>query len=434
MSPDEPAAPTRARYTVVAFTLALVALAYLDRICISTTAPAIKSELGLSDSEMGWVFSAFTFAYALFEVPSGWLADRFGARLTLARIVVWWSAMTAATGLTVGFHSLVAVRFLFGMGEAGALPATARAYSRWLPHAERGRAFGLAIMTGALGGALTQPLVVLLLGVMTWRHTFAAFGALGLVWAGAWWVWFRDDPAEHRAVGAEELREITGGGAVSRPLEAVPWSAILRNPSLLALCAMYGCAIYGWYFYITWLPTYLLRVRGFDLRQAGFLSALPLLAIAAGVFAGGAASDRLARRWGARSGRRAPALVGLPLAALAVSAGITTQDAVGSALLLAAAAGLAGLGVAPAWVVSTEIGGVHAGVVSGAMNTIGNLGGALSPIVIGVSLDRWGSWNAPLFSVAILYVAAALCWLRVDPALRLEVGEAPEAELVNPGG
>ncbi len=420
----------RTRHTVVAFTLALVALAYLDRISISTAAPAIKSDLGLSDSQMGLVFSAFTFAYALFEVPSGWFADRFGARLTLTRIVVWWSAMTAATGLTVGFRSLVAVRLLFGMGEAGALPATARAYARWLPRAERGRAFGLAIMTGALGGALTQPLVVLLLAVTTWRHTFAIFGALGLVWAAAWWAWFRDDPAEHRSVTAEELREIAEGGAERRAHEAVPWRAIARNPSLLALCAMYGFAIYGWYFYITWLPSYLLRVRGFDLRQAGFLSALPLLAIAAGVFAGGAISDRLAKRWGARSGRRTPGLIGLPLAALAISAGIKTPDPLGSALLLAAAAGLAALGVAPAWVVTTEIGGVHAGVVSGAMNTIGNLGGSLSPIVIGISLERWGSWQAPLFSVAVFYVAAALCWLRVDPALRLEALDEPQRSLL----
>src|SRR5262245_4784681 len=220
-----PATPTRTRHTVVAFTLALVAVAYLDRIAISTAAPAIKSDLGLSDSQMGLVFSAFTFAYAVFEVPSGWFADRFGARLTLTRIVVWWSAMTAVTGLTVGFRSLAVVRLLFGMGEAGALPATARAYARWLPRAERGRAFGLAIMTGALGGALTQPLVVLLLSVTTWRHTFAIFGALGLVWAAAWWAWFRDDPAEHRSVSAEELREIAEGGAEQRAHEAVPWRA-----------------------------------------------------------------------------------------------------------------------------------------------------------------------------------------------------------------
>ena len=416
---------TRGRHKLVGFTLALVAVAYLDRVCISTAAPAIESDLGLSNSQMGVVFSAFTLAYALFEVPSGWFADRFGARLTLTRIVVWWSAMTAATGLATGFASLVAIRLLFGMGEAGTFPATARAYARWLPQSERGRAFGLAIMTGALGGAVTQPLVVTLLALTSWRHVFAIFGVVGIAWAGAWWRWFRDDPATHPAVNAAELVEIAAGGVAQRERGIVPWSAFARNSSLVALCAMYGSAIYGWYFYITWLPTYLLKARGFDLRQTGFFAALPLVAIAGGVFAGGWLSDRLAARWGARSGRRAPGLVGFPLAALAVAIGISAADPLTSALLLAAAAGMAALGVAPAWVVSTEIGGVHAGVVSGAMNTFGNLGGALSPVIVGVCLERWGSWKAPLFSVAVLYLVAALCWLHVDPNERLESDGGP---------
>ncbi|MBI2962473.1 MAG: MFS transporter [Deltaproteobacteria bacterium] len=426
MQPDPQAAPaatpdppTRARHRLVGFTLALVAVAYLDRVCISTAAPAMKSDLSLGDSQMGIVFSAFTLAYALFEVPSGWFADRFGARLTLTRIVVWWSAMTAATGLVTGFASLVCVRLLFGMGEAGTFPATARAYARWLPESERGRSFGLAIMTGALGGAATQPLVVGLLSITTWRVTFAVFGAVGLLWAAAWWRWFRDDPHQHPAVNDTELREIVAGGGGQRPHGPVPWPALIANRSLLALCGMYGAGIYGWYFYLTWLPTYLLRARGFDLRHTGWLAALPLVAIAAGVFLGGWLSDRLARRVGRRVGRRAPGVVGFPLAALAVAAAVTTADPLSSALLLAAGAGLAALGVAPAWAVSTEIGGAHAGVVTGAMNMFGNLGGALSPLVVGFCLERWGSWQAPLFSVAALYGVAAVCWLLVDPDERV---------------
>ena len=373
-------APTRARHRMVAFILVLVAVAYLDRVCISTAAPAIKAELALTDAEMGVVFSAFTLAYALFEVPSGWLADRFGARGTLTRIVLWWSAMTAATGLAVGFGSLVAIRLLFGLGEAGAFPATARAYARWLPERERGRAFGLAIMMGALGGALTQPLVVWLLERMSWRHAFAVFGTVGLVRAAAWWSWFRDDPAVHPAVDRAELRTIVDGGCDHREAPPVPWAELARNPSLVALCAMYFGVIYGWYFYLTWLPTYLLRARGFDLTHAGWLAALPLLGIAAGVGSGGWVSDRLAARGGSR---RTPALVGLPLAAVAIVLAATTADGFASALFLTAAAALAAFGVAPAWAVATEIGGVHAGVVSGAMNMCGNVGGALSPLVVG---------------------------------------------------
>ena len=445
MSPES---PTRARHRVTAFTLALIAIAYLDRVCIATAAPAMKTDLGLSDVQMGFVFSAFTFAYALFEVPSGWLADRFGARITLTRIVLWWSVMTAATGLATGFVSLLFLRLLFGIGEAGTFPATARVYARWLPCGERGRAFGLAIMTGAFGGAATQPLVVALLATMSWRHVFAIFGAVGLTWAFAWWRWFRDDPRDHPGVNHAELRTIGVGASFDaahiRPAagaadematamsettrtwaahgahDRVPWARLAANRTLLALCCMYTGVIYGWYFYLTWLPTYLLRARGFDMRQVGWLAALPLLAIGVGVCAGGWISDHLTRRWGARAGRRTPGLIGLPLAAVALVIAVVSPSPMHAALLLAAAAGLAALGVAPAWAVCLEIGGEHAGVVTGAMNMFGNLGGAVSPAVIGIALERWSSWQLPLFSVAALYVVSGLCWLAIDPERRID--------------
>ncbi len=410
----ELAAATRARHGVLAFTLALTAVAYLDRVCIATAAPAMKADLHLTDAQMGYVFSAFTLAYAAFEVPSGWLADRFGPRLMLTRIVIWWSVMTALTGAASGFVSLVAVRFLFGVGEAGTFPSMARAYARWLPAPERGRAFGLALMTAALGGAATQPLVVALLSVMPWRHTFPIFGLVGVVWAVTWLWWFRDDPHHHPGVNEGELRLI--GSAPPVPHPAVPWSDLMRNRGMLALCLMYFGAIYGWYFYITWLPTYLLRARGFDLTHAGWLAALPLLSIGAGVLVGGWASDVLARCWGLRAGRRTPGLIGLPLAAVAIVAAALTPTPITAALLLAAAAGLAALGVSPAWAVCLEIGRRHAGVVSGGMNTFGNLGGTLSPVVVGLCLQTWNSWTLPLMTVAACYVGAAVCWLSIDPA------------------
>ncbi len=422
--------PTRARHTMLGFALAAMAVAYLDRICISTAAPAIKSDLGLSDLQMGSVFSAFTLAYALFEVPSGWLADRFGARVTLTRIVLWWSAMTAATGAATGFASLVALRWLFGMGEAGVLPSLTRAFGRWLPLRERGRAFGLTIMAAALGGAATQPIVVWLLGVVSWRHAFPIFACVGLVWAFAWFWWFRDEPCEHAGVNAAELAVI-GCGDAAPEHRRVPWLRLMREPTILALAGMYFGSIYGWYFYLTWLPTYLLRARGFDLHAVGWLAMLPLLGIAAGSLGGGAVSDLLVRRFGVR-GLRLPGLIGLPLAALAVLGAIETGEPRTAALCLAAAAGLAALGVAPAWSVCLAVGGRHAGVVSGAMNTFGNLGGFASPLAVGWSLDAIGSWNAPLYSMVALYTIAALCWLGIDPAVRIDLDADRVAELVVP--
>jgi MFS family permease len=410
-------APTRVRHKVVWFTLGMIAIAYLDRVCISIAAPAIKSDLALSDTQMGLVFSAFTLSYAIFEIPSGWFADRFGARVALTRIVVWWSTMTVATGFASGFASLFAVRLLFGVGEAGAFPATARVYAHWLPARLRGRLFGLLIMAAALSGAITQPLVVVLVSRFGWRATFAVFGSIGFLWAAAWWLWFRDDPHLHRGVNVAERELIGAGGAATGGHEPVPWRALAHNRALIALCGMYFGAIYGWYFYLTWLPTYLLRARGFDLAQVGWLAALPLLAIAVGVYLGGWACDRLTPRYGLRVAARSPGLFGFPLAACAAVGAALASEPIHAALLLAAAAGLAGLGIAPAWTVCVEIGGPHAGVVSGAMNMFGNLGGTLSPVAVGLSMDRLGSWNAPLFSIAALYLVAAVCWLAVDPVV-----------------
>jgi ACS family glucarate transporter-like MFS transporter len=406
--------PTGARKRVVAFTLALVAIAYLDRVCISTAAPTIRAELGLDQTQMGLVFSVFTFTYGLFEMPSGWFADRFGARKALVRIVVFWSVMTAVTGAVVGFASLLLARLFFGMGEAGAFPATARAYSRWLPDGERSRAFGIAIMTGALGGALTQPLVVWLLPVVGWRGAFALFGIVGLVWSALFWWYFRDEPRDHRGVNAAELAVI---GAPSAPLThgAVPFGALVRNRTVVALCLMYAGTIYGWYFYLTWLPTYLVEGRRFDLKATGWLSAGPLVGIACGVFSGGLLGDWLPTRFGARNGWRIPGLVGLPTAACAVVGAVATASPMLSAILLSLAAMFAALGVAPAWTLCIEIGGVHAGIVSGTMNMFGNLGGAAVSLVVGFGLQRLHSWQWPLYSIAAFYLASAVSWLWVDP-------------------
>ncbi len=422
--------PSRARYGVLAFALAAMAVAYLDRVAISTAAPAMQADLGLTDQQLGNVFSIFLLAYALFEVPSGWLADRFGARWMLTRIVLWWSAMTALTGAAAGYLSLLAIRWLFGMGEAGVMPSLSRAFSRWLPAHARGQAFGLTVMAAALGGAATQPLVTTLLARFSWREAFPIFGTVGVIWAAAWFWWFRDDPREHSAVNAAELALIGREADPSRlgreaatPHPPVPWRALVTSRGLIALYAMYFSALYGWYFYITWLPSYLLRARGFDLATTGWLAMLPLLGTAAGALVGGWISDPLVRRFGLRLGLRAPGLVGLPLAALFMLGAIATSDGRTATLLFAGAAGSAALGIAPAWSVCLAIGGRHAGVVSGAMNTFGNLGGALMPVVMGSVLDAFGSWNLSLYSVAALYGVAALCWLRIDPESPIDTAD-----------
>lgn len=402
---------------VVALGLSVMAVAYLDRVCIAVAAPKMREEIHLTDTQLGYVFSAFTLAYALFEVPGGWLADRFGARLMLARIVVWWSAMTILTGAATGFGSLLAVRFLFGMGEAGLLPTLARAFRMWLPPTESGRAFGLTVMAGAVAGALSQPLVAGMLQFMSWRWSFVVFGAVGILWVGLWLRLFYERPEDHPKVNSAELRYI--GARTDTGEHKFVWAA-LRDPSVVALCGMYFLVIYGWYFFLTWLPTYLMDERHFPLVQAGYLSALPLLAIAAGVAAGGWASDAAVRRWGEQVGRRLPALGGLPAASLAMVMGLSADGPWAATLFLSSAAGLAALSVAPAWAVCSSLGGRHAGSVTGAMNTFGNLGGALNSVVVGWSRDALGSWAPPLVSMAAAYLIATGLWfaVRVPPEKR----------------
>src|SRR5262245_21914844 len=199
---------SRVRYRVVGLAVLLAAITYLDRVAISLTAEPMMRDLSLDTIQMGFVFSAFTLAYGLFEIPTGWWGDRIGTRRVLTRIVVWWSSFTIATAAAFNYGSLLVIRFLFGVGEAGAWPNAARTFSRWIPLSERGTAQGIFFMGAHLGGALTPILVTAMLKVMHWRSVFIIFGAVGFVWAAIWYWWFRDDPEQHRAVSRRELEHI----------------------------------------------------------------------------------------------------------------------------------------------------------------------------------------------------------------------------------
>ena len=426
MPADTPSpAPSRTRFRVLGLLLVATAISYLDRVCISMAAPAIQKDLGLSDAQMGMVFSAFTLAYALFEIPAGWMADRFGPRRMLTRVVIWWSIMTAATGFVGGYASMVLVRFLFGAGEAGVFPGLSRVYSRWLPTEGRGNAFGLAVMTGLIGGAITQKVTAeLLIGFHgNWRFIFFLYSLVGLAWGVVWYAWFRDEPSQHPGVNAEELRLIGTGSTPEH--HDVPWKALMRNRPMLLLCGMYFGVIYGWYFFLTWMPKYLLKARGFDLKSAGWFAMLPLICMAIGVAFAGRVSDTLVAQHGRRWGRRIPGLIGLPLAAGLVVIAVYAQDARMAACLFAAAAGFATFGVAPGWAACLEIGGQHAGVVTGTMNTFGNLGGAAMPLFAGFCLDWTHSWTPALLTVAAAYLFSAACWLGIDSNDRIQTS-APQ--------
>ncbi len=378
---------------------------------IGAAAPAIRGELGLTAGQMGWVFSAFTFAYAAFEIPTGWLGDTFGPRKVLTRIVLWWSAFTMLTGATWNMASLVVARFLFGVGEAGAYPNISRSFSQWFPVPERGVAHGIVFMGSRVGGAIAPPLVVLVMGWFGWRAAFWLFGLIGIVWCVFWWRWFRDDPAQHPSVSPEELQTIKAGLAPPQP--PMQWRALL-SLNLFLLCLMYFCVIYGLYFYLTWLPTYFQNARGYTAAEAGWLSGMVLLTGGVTTIAGGWLTDRLVRRYGLKVGRSIPA-VALPLSGAFLIGAALTPSPLTAAFLFAGAAGAADMCLSPAWAICHDIGGQSAGTVSGAMNTFGNLGGAISPLVVGYTLDWWGSWETPLLVGGTVYIVGGLLTLLVNP-------------------
>ena len=403
--------PRRSRLKLLGFTFVLSLITFLDRVAIGGAAPAIRADLGLSPAQMGWAFSAFTFAYAAFEIPTGWLGDRFGPRKILTRIVLWWSAFTMATGAAWNFSSLVATRFLFGVGEAGAYPNISRSFSRWFPAPERGIAHGVVFMGSRVGGALAPPLVVLLIGLFGWRAAFLAFGLLGVIWCAFWWRWFRDTPETHPDVTPEELRLIQAG--VNQRHATIQLRQLL-NWNLLLHCLSYFCVIYGLYFYLTWLPTYFREARGFTPAQSGLLSSMVLLTGGVMTLVGGWLTDRLVRRRGLKIGRSIGAIF-MPASGLLLIGAALTPHPIFSAILFAAAAGAADACLSPAWAVCHDIGGDAAGTVTGAMNTFGNLGGAVSPLVVGYALEWSNSWERPLIIGGLVYIVGGLLVLLVNP-------------------
>ena len=415
---------TRTRYTLLYFACVLSVITYIDRVCIASSAPAIRGDLGLNAVQMGWIFSAFTFAYAVFEIPTGWMADVFGPRKTLMRIVLWWSTFTAVSGLAWNFTSLVIARFLFGAGEAGAYPSISRSFSRWFPVTERGAAHGAVFMCSRLGAAATPPLVILIIAAAGWRVSFWIFGSLGVAWSVMWWRWFRDDPAAHPSVGPDELALIASGTPTTAHAN-VHWRDLL-DLNLLYICLMYFCIAYGLYFYLTWLPTYFTEARGFTPQQSAWLASAVLFTGAIASIAGGWLTDELTSRYGLKAGRSI-AVVALPLSAVLIVSATLSPSPRLAAVLIALAFFCAELCLSPSWAMCHDIGGQAAGTVTGAMNTLGNLGGSLSPLVFGYSVQLWGSWSTPLVIMACVYLAGAAMTLLVNPHRRIVFRRSPLA-------
>lgn len=407
-------APSRARYYVLCLSFIVAFVMYMDRACMGTATPMIMREFGLDKIAMGWSVSAFNFTYSLFQVPGGWLADRFGSRIVLSAAIVWWSMFTAATGLAWNAGSLAFMRGLFGAGEAAAWPSASRALVRWLPSSQRGFGQGFQHSGARFGAALSPVTVVYLVTWWGWRAVFYIFGLGGIVVALMWYLYYRDLPRDHKGVNAAEL-ELLGGTKPPPEKRAVPWRRILRSGDLWFLSALYFC--YGWVFwmYLQWLPTYLLEVRHFSDIKMGLGASLPLLAATLTNIAGGWITDRLSHAWGdLRRGRVVVSITGFLIAGVAILPGVLVDSAgLALACLTIALAGLE-LTVAVSWALCLDIAGDFAGSVTGVMNTLGNLGGAVSAVAIGYLATVYG-WTLPFLVSSVMCLTAAVLAARIDP-------------------
>jgi sugar phosphate permease len=418
MPQAEQARASSGRWYILGLICLMYLITYLDRVNISTAAPAISKEFGFDKITMGAIFSAFVWAYAIFQVPGGWLSDRFGARRVLAAIVTYWSIMTAATAAATSAFSFIVIRFLFGVGEAGAFPGATRAMQLWYPRRERGFVQGLTHSASRLGAAIAPPLVVLIVTTLGWRWVFYLSGAVGLVWSTWWYLSYRNLPEEHGLVNRAELQSIRGldekGEIKPALLEKeganVPWGTLVRAPNMWAIMCAYFTYVYCLYFFLTWLPSYLVDSRHFDLPKVGLLASLPLFAGVVGDTVGGLATDWLLRKSGStKLARRAVAIVGLLGCAAFIVPAALTNDAYAAVYYLTGAGFFLECTIGPAWSVPMDCGGKYSGTVSGMMNMAGNIGGALSPLVFGLFF-QYGYVQAPFIMTAVLLVAGAGVW------------------------
>jgi len=452
MSDAQQTRASRGRWYILGLISVMYLITYLDRVNISAAAPEIAKEFGFDKITMGFIFSAFVWAYAIFQVPGGWLSDRFGARRVLAAIVTYWSVMTAATAFAVGKVSFIAVRFLFGIGEAGAFPGATRAMQLWYPRQERGFVQGITHSASRFGAAIAPPIVVtiiaggsLALGPLQlsmpplgWRAAFYICGALGICWSLWWYLSYRNLPEEHGMVNSAEVARIRGvdaQGNINKPLmeerrASVPWATLLKSPNMWAIMCAYFTYVYCLWIFLSWLPSYLVEARHFTLVKSGWLASLPLIAGVIGDTVGGLATDWLLRKTGnTKLARRSVAIVGLLGCAVFIVPAALTENAYTAVYCLTGAMFFLECTIGPAWAVPMDAGGKYSGTVSGMMNMAGNIGGALSPMVFGF-LAQYGNWQAPFIVAAVLLVIGSAVWaFWLDPD-RSVVERAPEGQTV----
>jgi MFS transporter, ACS family, glucarate transporter len=409
---DPLASSSRARrYTVVGALFVLSLITYIDRAAISTAKGPMAKDLSLSDAQMGLVFSAFALGYAAFQIPAGWFADRVGPRRALAVFVIAWSVLTSLTGAMTMLGPLLLVRFLFGIAEAGAFPGSARVFYNWLPVSERGIANGALFSGGLLGGAIAFPFYAWLLEHYTWRGAFYILGIPGLIWTGAWLLWFRDHPRESRAARVEPVAKAgVAAAAAADAADGPSFGALLMTPRMLLAMGQYFAGNFTFYICISWMHPYLLETYKLSHAQAARYAMVPLLCGATANWVAGFTVDAIYKSRFRAWSRRLPGMAGFVLAC----AGVLWVSVADSPLSAIAGFAIATFGVeltiSPSWAFCLDIGGSRSGAVSAAMNMAGNFGGFVSTNTFPFLHAMTGGAAAYFQIAALLNLLAMVAW------------------------
>ena len=378
---------------------------FLDRINISVAGSSIMHDLQLSPADWGWVQSAFILSYGLLQIPMGALGDRFGHRKILAGIVLWWSAFTAFTGLAGGLVSLLVIRFMFGIGEAGSSPCSTGVISRWFEKGEVGKAQGYVWAASRMGGALTPFVVIPVMISVGWRAAFYLLGALGIIWAAVWYWYYRDTPSSLPQEVERQDKQKTSPN----------WGRMVGSPQFWLICAMYLFYAFGSWFFFSWFPTFMELGRGFDKTELTYAVAVPFIMSMNGNIVGGHLTDKLTQRYGIKIGRKALGSTSLAVSAVCMFLAAFIPGKMAVFVFLSLCFGIFDLMLPSAWALCIDLGKQHAGTLSGAMNTAGNIGGFCCGILFGELVQQSGNYNLPLYMISAMLIMSAVLFAFINP-------------------
>ena len=401
------------RHQVLLVLAILSVITFLDRIAFSTAGERITKELGLTAVQWGWILGSFTLAYALFEIPTGLLGDRIGAKSVLIRVVLWWSFFTILTGFSTGFAMLLVVRFLFGIGEAGAYPNIAIALAKWFPANERGQAQAIIWGASRLGAGLTPLVVIPIQQHYGWEASFYVLGFVGVIWVIFWQFWHKEEPTDAKDISADELKEILAKRQLDNHGAKTSIFKLLQNKNLGYLMAMYACYATGVYFFQTWLPKYLQQGRGVSENELKLIGSAPFLLAALGCFLGGFLSDIAVKKYGKKWGRRIVPIVGLGISGICLVVSALTINNTIAIILLSLGMAFMDVTAPVAWAVSMDIGGTRSGSISGAMNSAGLLAAYFSTVSFGYLATNFG-YNFPVLLLGVIVMIGAFLWLKIN--------------------